>query len=177
MARPGEVTTNEDFVHKLHRGGRPVVSRISDRLIRCELGRQRWVDHDDQVPTCCSGEDRCLDRSEAGYFRRRVPKERDPVDVVAIEVGEEPIRRALDPFLAEGRLVSSKHVAEQARSYVAIQEVVLESVLEAAQAPVAGQVAVRRTVLEQAERASNTERPIDPTRWLKPAPPESVSYM
>ena len=57
-------------------------------LIRGELRGQRWVYCDDQVATCSSGKDGRLNRSQSRHFRRRVPDERHPIDVVAIEVGK-----------------------------------------------------------------------------------------
>src|SRR5437016_3469684 len=112
--------------------------------------RREWaMDPDNKVTTVGSSEYRCLDRTDAREINPHIPAELHVFIASTGEIGVEPVCCTLHPLLIQNRLLAPNQIPKQACTEMPIKQGVLEPVLETAQTPVTGPIALPRTSLKE----------------------------
>src|SRR5581483_8098861 len=155
-----EVSAHDQLVLKVDGQRRGVLLDVLERRVRRLVRRQRAVQSDREAGAAGVGhQDGGDELAEACDRDLLVSLEREPLDILAVEILKQEVGRARDAIRAQRRRGVVEHEPHQARAEVTVEEVVLELVLIAAKAAVAGAVAVIGALLEQFEGVLKDREP------------------
>ena len=147
--RAGEVSAHYELVDQYHRDRDGELLEVAQCLVGRLVRRERSVEADDELsPGALGREDRRRYCCETRNRERLVPLQGQAVDAVPLQILEEQVRGPLEARGVERRCRAAQHEPEKAGPHMAIEEVVLELVLVAAEAAIAGSVAALGALLQ-----------------------------